>query len=52
MLEGDEYYERIVILEFPTLEKAREWWGSEQYREAKRVRKLSAETRMIVVESV
>ena len=52
MLEGDEIYERIVILEFPTLERAREWWASEQYRKAKELRQSSAETRMIAVESV
>jgi uncharacterized protein (DUF1330 family) len=52
MLESDENYERIVILEFPTLERAKEWWASEKYREAKEMRQLSAKTRMIVVESV
>jgi len=52
MLEGDETFERIVILEFPTLERAKEWWTSEKYREAKEARQLSAKTRMIVVESV
>ena len=52
ILEGEDGYERIAILEFPTLEKAREWWGSEQYRKAKAMRQLSAETRMILVESV
>ncbi|GAB4515637.1 MAG: DUF1330 domain-containing protein [Sulfuricaulis sp.] len=51
-LEGDWDPERIVILEFPTLERAREWWASEQYRKPKEMRQLSAETRMIVVESV
>jgi uncharacterized protein (DUF1330 family) len=52
MLEGDWNPERIVILEFPTLERAKEWWASEEYREAKEMRQLSAKTRMIVVESV
>jgi uncharacterized protein (DUF1330 family) len=52
MLEGDETYERIVILEFPTLERAKEWWASEDYRLPKQLRQECATTRMIVVESV
>ncbi|MCR4300466.1 MAG: DUF1330 domain-containing protein [Sulfuricaulis sp.] len=52
MLEGDWNPERLVILEFPTLERAREWWASEEYREAKEMRESSAETRMNIVESV
>ncbi len=52
MLEGGWDPERLVILEFPTLERAKEWWASEQYREAKEMRKSSARSRMIVVESI
>ena len=52
MLEGGWDPERVVILEFPTLERAREWWASEAYRRPKEMRQLSATTRMIVVESV
>jgi len=52
MLEGGWDPERLVILEFPTLERAREWWASEAYRLPKQMRQESATTRMIVVESV
>jgi len=52
MLEGGWDPERVVILEFPTLERAREWWASEAYRQPKEMRQRSATTRMIVVESV
>lgn len=52
MLEGGWDPERIVILEFPTLERAREWWASEAYRQPKALRQRCATTRMIVVESV
>jgi uncharacterized protein (DUF1330 family) len=52
ILEGDWDPERLVILEFPTLERAGEWWASEKYRQAKEMRQLSAKTRMIVVESI
>ena len=52
MLEGGWDPERIVILEFPTLERAREWWASETYRQPKAMRQQCATTRMIVVESM
>ena len=51
-LEGGWDPQRIVVIEFPTLERARAWWASEEYRFPKIMRMESAETRMIVVESV
>lgn len=51
MLEGDWNPQRIVVLEFPTLESAKAWWASEEYRLPKEMRMASAETRMIAVES-
>jgi uncharacterized protein (DUF1330 family) len=51
-LEGDWHPERIVVLEFPTKEKALEWWNSEIYAKAKSIRQRTASTRMIVVEGV
>ena len=52
MLEGGWDPKRIVVIEFPTLERAKAWWASEEYRRPKQMRMESAETRMIVVESV
>jgi len=49
-LEGDWDPERIVVLEFPTVERAREWWASEMYSPAKQIRQRTATTQMIVVE--
>jgi uncharacterized protein (DUF1330 family) len=51
-LEGDWRPERIVILEFPTKEKALEWWNSDIYAVAKAIRQRTASTKMIVVEGV
>lgn len=51
-LEGDWVPGRVVVLEFPTAERAREWWASEMYRPAKQLRHASAETEMILVEGV
>ena len=49
-LEGSWRPKRFVILEFPSVERAKEWWGSAEYLPAKRIRQTSAETEMIVVE--
>ena len=49
-LEGAWQPERIVVLEFPSVERAKEWWASEMYAEAKSIRQRSANTNMIVVE--
>jgi uncharacterized protein (DUF1330 family) len=49
-LEGDWRHGRLVVLEFPTAERAKEWWRSEAYRPAKALRQTSAESKMILVE--
>jgi uncharacterized protein (DUF1330 family) len=51
-LEGDWVPERIVVLEFPSLERARQWWASPEYRDAKAIRMRAAQTRMIATEGV
>jgi uncharacterized protein (DUF1330 family) len=50
MLEGDWNPERMVVLEFPSVEKAKEWWHSDLYSAAKKIRQRSATTRMLIVE--
>jgi len=49
-LEGNWQPGRIVVLEFPTIKKARQWWASEEYAPAKAIRQANAETKMILVE--
>ena len=51
-LEGDWQPNRIVILEFESVENAKQWLDSEEYREAKSLRHKYATTNMIVVEGV
>ena len=51
-LEGEWKPERIVVLEFPTVALAKEWWSSTEYAGAKRIRQRTAHTKMIVVEGV
>jgi uncharacterized protein (DUF1330 family) len=48
-LEGDWQPKRIVVLEFPSVEKAKQWWASEEYAPAKALRQRTSTTRMIVV---
>lgn len=49
-IEGDWDPGRIVVLEFPTMQRAKEWWSSELYEKAKKIRHAAAKTRMIFVE--
>lgn len=51
-LEGSWVPKRLVILEFPNAERARAWWGSTEYAEAKRLRQASASTEMVLIEGV
>ena len=51
-LEGQWSPSRLVILEFPSVERAREWWSSEAYAPAKRLRQETATTEMILVEGI
>jgi len=51
-LEGDWQPERIVVLEFPSVVRAKEWWNSDEYAKAKEIRQRTAHTKMIVVEGV
>jgi uncharacterized protein (DUF1330 family) len=52
ILEGTWPTSRLVILEFPTAARAREWWDSAAYGAARRVRQASARASMILVEGM
>lgn len=49
-LEGDWKPNRLVVIEFPSAERAKAWWNSPEYAEAKALRHTSANTRMVLVE--
>lgn len=51
-LEGSEDPNRVVILEFESLSRAKEWWNSKEYTEAKAIRHSCADSRMTVVEGL
>jgi uncharacterized protein (DUF1330 family) len=49
-LEGDWQPGRMVVIEFPTVERAKQWWASDEYAPAKALRQANAETKMILLE--
>lgn len=51
-LEGTWHPSRLVILEFPTVERARAWWNSPEYAEAKALRQTCAQADMLLVEGL
>jgi len=51
-LEGSFEPKRVVVLEFPTLQRAKDWWASEEYREPKAIRQSASSADVIVVEGV
>ena len=51
-LEGGWTPSRLVVLEFPSLEHARRWYDSEEYREPKALRMKCAVTDLVLVDGV
>ena len=51
-LEGAWQPKRVVVLQFDTVERAKQWWASEEYRAPKRLRQSASRADMIVVEGV
>ena len=51
-LEGDWKGNRLVILEFESVAKAKAWLNSPEYAPARRLRHQYARTNMVVVEGV
>ena len=49
-LEGTWQPKRMVVLEFSSVARAKEWWASEEYRAAKALRQRTANSKMIVVD--
>lgn len=49
-LEGDWKPNRLVVLEFESVERAREWYDSEEYAPAREIRFRAARSNLIIVE--
>ncbi|HEX3670771.1 MAG TPA: DUF1330 domain-containing protein [Candidatus Cybelea sp.] len=50
LLEGSWQPTRIVILEFPSYDKAHEWWNSTEYAPAKALRQRLSTTDLLVID--
>lgn len=50
VLEGTWQPARLVLLEFPSLARARAWWSSPEYTPAKALRQSCAQTEMLLIE--
>jgi uncharacterized protein (DUF1330 family) len=51
-VEGDWKPNRLVVLEFPSMEQARRWYDSEEYREPKAIRLRAGRANLVFVEGV
>ena len=51
-LEGTWMPNRLVILEFPSLARAREWWASVEYAPAKALRQATSTGNFVVIEGL
>jgi len=52
VLDGDWAPQRVVVISFPDLVRARAWRSSPDYRRACEIRDRAAKTKMILVEGV
>ena len=52
MLEGTWQPKRVVLLEFPLVQQAKDWWTSDEYKPVKALRQASANTEMMLVEGI
>jgi uncharacterized protein (DUF1330 family) len=50
VLEGDWQPNRLVVIRFPSVEQARAWHDSPEYRPALEIRHATAESRSVIVE--
>lgn len=51
-LEGNWSPRRLVILEFPSLERAKAWASSPEYAPAKQLRQRASQSNIVVIEGV
>jgi uncharacterized protein (DUF1330 family) len=51
-MEGTWAPARFVLVEFPSVEQAKAWWGSPEYAEAKALRQATADSQLIIVEGL
>ena len=52
VLDGTTTPERVVVIEFPSMDKAREWYNCAAYAEAIKIRHASATSSFILVDGL
>jgi uncharacterized protein (DUF1330 family) len=52
LIEGGPPPKTIIVVEFPTMERLREWYASPEYAEALKMRQTALDRRLIFVEGV
>ena len=50
VIEGDWPYSKTVVIKFPTMEAAKQWYNSPEYQKIVQFRFRAAKTRLIFVE--
>ena len=50
VLEGEWPEVRRVIIEFPSVERAKAWWDSTEYAEPKQMRRDTSKGRLLLIE--
>jgi uncharacterized protein (DUF1330 family) len=50
--EGEWKPTRLVVIEFPSMEQAKRWYDSEEYRGPKALRMKAGRTNLVMVEGV
>ena len=51
-VEGQWYYERTVVLKFPTYEMVHKWHESEEYKPIKKIRVDNSDCNAIIIEGI
>jgi uncharacterized protein (DUF1330 family) len=52
VIEGGPPPKTIIVVEFPTMQRLREWYASPEYAEALNVRRTALDRRLIFVEGI
>ena len=52
VVEGEDKFPRVVIIKFPSYEKALEWYNSDEYKPVKEIRLNNAEGINIIVKGI
>jgi uncharacterized protein (DUF1330 family) len=52
LIEGGPPPKALIVVEFPSMARAREWYASPEYAEALKVRQIALERRLVFVEGI